>query len=54
MQCCDFTAAVNIQLLQNVVHMVFDGRRTKVQSSRNFLVCQTACDQRGDLSLSPG
>lgn len=50
----DITPAMSVQLLENVVHVIFDCRGTKPQPPSDFLVGQVACNQRRDLSLAPG
>ena len=48
---CDVAAPVDVQLLQNVMHVILDRRGTEAQSPSDFFVGQIARDQRRDLSF---
>ena len=45
------SSAMNVELLQNVVHVILHCRGTETQMARDLFVRKVACDQHGDLSL---
>src|SRR5947209_2161922 len=54
LQRCDLAAALDLQLLENVVDMVLDSRVAEPQATRDLLVRKPLAHQGGNLPLAGG
>jgi hypothetical protein len=48
----DLAAALEVQLLQDVVNVVLDGRIPQAQAASDLFILQTARDQSGDFPFT--